>query len=83
MYFRVLATEEKNLLVLNYSPGSVDTDLLNTAATQSHSADLRTLLNRLQANRTVLQPTDTARGFIRIIERGNYKSGDHVGYTPN
>lgn len=78
MYFRVLALEEKDLLVLNYSPGPVHTDMFNEVIQNTHSEDIKSKFQNFQASNYVLQPIDTARKFITIVGRGEYTSGDHV-----
>ena len=81
MYFRVLALEEgDHLTVLNYSPGPVDTDMVHDVQAHSTSMEMQSMFADLKETKTILQPIDTASKFIEVIERGAFKSGDHIDY---
>lgn len=80
MYFRVLADERPEILVMNYSPGPVETDMsANVQATTSDSS-VKEFFEGIRANKTILTTDQTTAKFIEILEKGDYKSGDHVGY---
>lgn len=81
MYFRVLALEEDDLLVMNYSPGLVETDMSHYVQGNSVAPDMRTVLQEARDNNTLMQPIDTTLKFIKIVEDGDYKSGDHVRHS--
>lgn len=80
MYFRTLALEEKEILVLNYSPGPVDTDMVADLETNSGSTDVQNIFSDMRKNKTILTTNQTTEKFLQIIEKGIYKSGDHVDY---
>lgn len=84
MYFRVLATEEgdtdRNLTVLNYSPGPVQTDMTAEVEANSVSESTRSTFIGLRNEQTYLQPIETTLKFVKIIESGAYESGAHVDY---
>lgn len=80
MYFRVLALEEPDLIVLNYSPGPVDTEMTIDIQANAADSDIRSMFKGLRDDNTILQPIQTALKFIAVIEGGTYKSGDHVDY---
>lgn len=80
MYFRVLALEEPDLIVLNYSPGPVDTDMTVDVQANSVSNEIRSMFKDLREGKTILQPLETTQKFIGIIEAGAYTTGDHVDY---
>lgn len=82
MYFRVLAQEETddNLIVLNYSPGPVDTDITIYVQSKSVDAGIRSYFESIRTDNTMLTPLQTSLRFIDIMTQGNYKSGDHVDY---
>lgn len=80
MYFRALALEENELTVINYSPGGVDTDMLVEFETNTASEEIRSLMKELRHKNLILRPAQTALKLIEIIEKGNYKSGDHTRY---
>lgn len=80
MYFKVLAEEETDLVVLNYSPGPVETDM--TVDIQGRSADegIRNYFKDLRDTTTILTTHQTTEKFLSILEAGQFQSGDHVDY---
>lgn len=80
MYFRVMALEEPNLIVMNYAPGPVDTDMAIDLQTNSTDSEIRSMVKGLRDDNTILQPIQTAQKLISVIERGGYQSGDHIDY---
>lgn len=80
MYFRVLAEEEKDILILNYSPGPVETDMTVYAQSDSVSNETSGMFKNLRDEGTILTAEQTTKRFLEVIAKGNYKSGDHVDY---
>lgn len=80
MYFRALALEENQLVVVNYSPGGVQTDMLVQFETHTASTEVRSLMKELHDKQLILQPAQTALRLIEIIENGDYNSGDHTTF---
>lgn len=80
MYFRVLALEEDDLIVLNYSPGPVDTEMTVDIQANSADSEVRSMFKGLRDSNTILQPIQTTLKFIEVIESGAFKSGDHIDY---
>lgn len=83
MYFKVLAEEEKkdkNLIVFQYYPGPVDTDLVKNVEANSCSPMLRTFFKQSKAKSTILTPDQTVLKFLEIVEKGGFKSGDFIDY---
>jgi len=83
MYFKVLAEEEKddeNLVVLNYAPGPVDTDMLNSVGEKTLSEQFRDFIAEGKKTGVVLTTQQTVAKMLVILEKGEYTSGDHVDY---
>lgn len=84
MYFRVLAMEESqtdpNLIILNYSPGPVDTDMTVDVQANSVADSVRTSFETMRSNQSILTPIDTTKKFLNIIKNGKFKSGDRIDY---
>lgn len=80
MYFRTLALEEEAVIVLNYSPGGVQTDMLAEFETHTASNEVRTLMKQLHERNLILKPVQTTTKLIDIIENGRFKSGEHKRY---
>lgn len=80
MYFKVLACEEPDMVVLNYSPGPVDTDMV--AEVQSNTCDdgMREYFEGLKEKKEILTPVQTTLKMIEVLRKGQFKSGDHVDY---
>lgn len=73
MYFKAIAQEEQDVLVLDYSPGPVDTDLLQTVYNQNKELP--------RNNIKILTPLETTEKFLRIVEKGAYQSGEYVNFN--
>lgn len=80
MYFRTLAEEEKDILVLNYSPGPVESDMTVYAQKSSVSNETSSMFKNLRETGTILTTEQTTKRFLEILANGNFKSGDHVDY---
>lgn len=80
MYFKVLADEEPDLVVLNYSPGPVDTDMTVDIQDRSMDEGTRNYFKDLRDTTTILTTQQTTEKFLSILEAGQFKSGDHVDY---
>lgn len=83
MYFKVFATENdtnKSLLVLNYCPGVVDSDM--TQHVQGHSVDvpLRESFKTMRDTGFMIKPIDTAKKLLKILTAGTFQSGDRLDY---
>ncbi|XP_066158980.1 sepiapterin reductase-like [Euwallacea fornicatus] len=79
IFFRVLALEQPNLTVLNYSPGPVLTDMFNSICDSAQSLDLRRSFQEVR-NTSVLSASQTVTKLLNLLEEGQYKSGDTVDY---
>lgn len=84
MYFRVLAMEEgdtdRNMTILNYAPGPVQTDMTADVEANSVAESTRSMFITMHNEHTYLQPIETTMKFIKVIETGAYESGAHVDY---
>lgn len=80
MYFRVLAKEEDDLIVMNYSPGPVDTEMTIDIQANSAAPKIRATFKSFRDTNTMLQPIQTAQKFVEIVEQGAYQSGDHTDF---
>ncbi|XP_055639047.1 sepiapterin reductase [Toxorhynchites rutilus septentrionalis] len=80
MYFKVLATEESDLVVLNYSPGPVDTDMTIDIQGRSNAEELRDYFKGLRETTTILTTYQTTEKFLSVLDAGQFESGDHVDY---
>jgi sepiapterin reductase len=80
IYFKVLAEEFKNLLVLNYSPGPVESDMTVYAQNASVSEEVSGMFKGLRDGGTILTTAMTTKRFLEVVDAGKYSSGDHVDY---
>ncbi|XP_055386780.1 sepiapterin reductase [Condylostylus longicornis] len=85
MYFRCLANEEaidskSNILVLNYSPGPVDTDMSLEIQNKSSDDNIKEVFGNMRAKKEILTPIQTTKKFIDVLEAKKFKSGDHIDY---
>lgn len=80
MFFRVLAEESKDVLVLNYSPGPVETDMTVIAQRDAVADETSGMFKNLRETGTILTTEQTTKRFLEVVGRGNYESGDHVDF---
>lgn len=80
MYFKVLAEEHPRIKVLNYSPGPVQTDMVQSIIDNTTNDSLKKSFVSMQNEKQLLQPEQTAKKCVNVICTGNYKSGDHIDY---
>lgn len=80
MFFKVLAAEEKDITVLNYSPGPVDTDMISNFQKISKNVDLNERFEEMKKNKIILTPELTTNKFINVLKELKFKSGDRVDY---
>lgn len=83
MFFRNLAEEErsdKDLQILNYAPGPVDTDMLNNVGNNSLSSNMRQFVKDGKTTGAVLTTEQTTKRLLGILEAGKYESGAHIDY---
>jgi sepiapterin reductase len=80
MFFRVLAEERSDVLVLNYSPGPVETEMTVDAQQNAIASETSQMFSNLRSTGTILTTEQTTKKFLQVVGKGNYKSGDHVDY---
>lgn len=80
MFFRVLAEESEDVLVLNYSPGPVETDMTVDAQQNAVSEETSGMFKKLRSEGTILTTDQTTKRFLEVVSKGNYKSGDHIDF---
>jgi sepiapterin reductase len=79
-FFKVLAEERGDLLILNYAPGPVETQMTVDAQQKAGHAETSNMFKQLRETGTMLTTEQTTKRFLEIIAKGNFKSGDHVDY---
>ncbi|KAF5270712.1 hypothetical protein FQA39_LY01450 [Lamprigera yunnana] len=80
LYFRVLALEEPDVTVLNYSPGPVDTDMVDKICVSAESEETRDMFLKCKSENTILTTIQTITKLLRILKEGNFTSGDIIDY---
>lgn len=80
MFFRVLAEESKDVLVLSYSPGPVETGMTVDAQQNAVANETSDMFKKLRNTGTILTTDQTIKRFLEVVAKGNYQSGDHVDY---
>lgn len=80
MMFRVLAEEEPDVRVLNYSPGPLDTDMQLVARTQTGDADLKRGFSDMFAQGQLLSCEASSAKLMKLLLQDSYTSGAHVDF---
>lgn len=81
MYHSLLAKDEDNpdsFKVLNFAPGPLETTMTEDIKHSSglHETDLQSAFRQTQ----MLDPEESARKLIRLVEMDEFESGSHVDY---
>ncbi|CAB3230529.1 unnamed protein product [Arctia plantaginis] len=80
MYFKVLAEEKKHIKVLNYSPGPVETSMIDYVLAETVNTNLRDVFLSFKMQGTLLKPEVTAKKCLTVLQQGKFGPGDHVDY---
>ncbi|KAB0793089.1 hypothetical protein PPYR_12709 [Photinus pyralis] len=80
LYFQVLAVEEEDVVVLNYSPGPVDTAMIEEIIGTAESKELKGDFISMKETKKMLTPSQSVNKLLSVLKLGNYKSGDTVDY---
>ncbi|XP_026478954.1 sepiapterin reductase [Ctenocephalides felis] len=80
MLFKVLAEEEKYVLVLNYSPGPVKTDMIQIIIKDIGDASIKQTFETMRDEDKILTTDQTTSKLLEILQNGNFTSGDHIDY---
>ncbi|XP_063365355.1 sepiapterin reductase [Cydia amplana] len=80
MYFKVLAEEKKRIRVLNYSPGPVETAMIDYVLAETVNENLRDVFTTFKNQGTLLKPEMTAKKCVRVLQAGRFTPGEHVDY---
>lgn len=78
MYLKVVAAEDPSLLVLNYSPGPVDTAMQRSL--HSGVEEVARMAKAAIDSGRLLTPDTTALRLVQVLGAQKFKSGDHVDY---
>lgn len=79
IFFKVLSEEQPKVVVLNYSPGPVQTEMFDSICDTAESTELRKSFNEIR-EKSVLTTDQTVGKLLNILEKGDYKSGDTIDY---
>ncbi|XP_068915562.1 sepiapterin reductase-like [Tenebrio molitor] len=79
LFFKVLALEEPNIIVFNYSPGPVDTAMFDNIIKDAQSEEVQNSFQKVKET-TILTPEQTVAKLLALLEKGDFKSGDTVDY---
>lgn len=77
LLFKVLALEEPTTLVLNYSPGPVDTEMFDSMMKNAQSIEVRRKF-KVTKETQISTPYATVNKMLDILRKGNFKSGETI-----
>ncbi|XP_053610723.1 sepiapterin reductase [Plodia interpunctella] len=80
MYFKVLAEEKKHIRVLNYSPGPVETAMIDFVLAEAVNDNLKDVFTSFKNQGTLLKPEATAKKCMKVLLAGRFTPGEHVDY---
>lgn len=77
MMFKVMAEENPNLRILSYAPGPLETNMVYDVLKDPDTADY---IQGLFKDCSRLNPSDSAAKMLSILNKNEFKSGDHIDY---
>ncbi|KAK2888641.1 sepiapterin reductase a [Channa argus] len=78
MMFRVLAEEEPDIRVLNYSPGPLDTDMQMLARSKTADPTIRKSFSDMFAQGQLLTCEESCAKLMKLLLEDKYTSGAHI-----
>ena len=79
--FKVMSVEEPGWKVLNYAPGPLDTQMIKDLLTdQETHVKIRDAFEDMKAKKALLTASQSAARLVEILNKGSFKTGDHVDY---
>lgn len=79
-YFKVLAEENPELVILSYSPGPVDTDMFHGVISNTNDTEIKKQFNDILEKKQLLSADKTMNKMLGLLQKGDFKSGDVVDY---
>ncbi|XP_054286782.1 sepiapterin reductase-like [Macrosteles quadrilineatus] len=80
MYFKVLADENPDLDIINYSPGPVDTDMVSQLINEVQDEETKSSFITMKSTKTLVTVEQTTQKVIALLTSRGYKSGDRFDY---
>uniref|UniRef100_A0A8C5QP78 Sepiapterin reductase n=1 Tax=Leptobrachium leishanense TaxID=445787 RepID=A0A8C5QP78_9ANUR len=80
MMFKVLAAEQKNIRVLSYAPGPLDTEMHELARAESADPELRQFLANQKDDDKLVDCDVTVRKLVGILLADSFESGAHIDF---
>lgn len=78
LFFKVLAEEEKELVVLNYSPGPVRTAMVDNIIENVKDQEIKDMY--IQMGDNILTCEQTVAKLFSLLKNGGFASGDTIDY---
>lgn len=79
-YARVLALENPTIRVLSYSPGPLDTEMLQNVRDSHYSGDVREGVKKSYEKGEVLQPDTSVEKLLGLLNANTFESGKVIDY---
>lgn len=80
MFFSVMAEENKNYLVLNYSPGPVMTDMTDEIIANIRNEEVKEMFVNMKKDSTILSAEESVNKLVKILDSRKFKSGDRIDF---
>uniref|UniRef100_A0A8C7XA27 Sepiapterin reductase n=1 Tax=Oryzias sinensis TaxID=183150 RepID=A0A8C7XA27_9TELE len=78
MMFRVLAEEEPELRVLNYSPGPLDTEMQQEARSRTADPEVKIAFSDMKTRGQLLTCEESCAKLMKVLLEDGFSSGAHI-----
>ncbi|KAK6644970.1 hypothetical protein RUM43_001246 [Polyplax serrata] len=79
-FFSVMAEENKNYIILSYSPGPVLTDMTDEIITNIRNEEMKNTFINLKKDSTILSPEASVSKLVKVLDSMNFVSGGRIDY---
>ena len=79
-FMRILATENPDVRVLNYSPGPLDTDMFELITREAYSEEVRKAFLETRSSGKLLSCEASVRKLVGLLEENNFENAATVDY---
>jgi sepiapterin reductase len=81
MFHQCLLTEmDRNIRVLNYAPGPLDTDMQKEIRETMPNVPLKALYTQMHREQKLISPLVSAQKLVHLLIQNTFQNGAHVDY---
>lgn len=80
MFINNLAADCPHIRCLNYAPGPMDTEMARELRDKTGNADTQAYFTKMFSEGTIINPTDSAKKLMVLLQRNEFVNGSHIDF---